>query len=71
MKGFAYLFMFVFCSFMGYMMVQDAKAKITSFVDRVEVRVVQDDFADVKIPVDKVAEAVGDSTAARIRNVGH
>lgn len=70
MKGIAYLFMFTFCSFMGYMMVQDAKSKITAFVNKVEVRVVQDDFADYQIPVDKVAEAVGDSVAQRIHGIG-
>jgi hypothetical protein len=70
MKGLAYLFMFTFCSLLGYLMVQDAKKKIAAFVDRVDVRVVQDDFADVKIPVDKVAEAIGDSVAQRIHGIG-
>lgn len=37
---------------------------------RVDVRVVQDDFADYQIPVDKVAEAVGDSVAQRIHGIG-
>lgn len=37
---------------------------------RVDVRVVQDDFADVKIPVDKVADAIGDSVAQRIHGIG-
>ncbi len=69
MKGLAYLFMFTFCSFMGYMMALDAKKKITAFVDRVDVRIVQDDFADVKIPVDKVADAIGDSVVNRMRSV--
>jgi len=70
MKGLAYLFMFTFCSLLGYLMIQDAKDKITAFVNKVEVRVVQDDFADYQIPVDKVAEAVGDSVAQRIHGIG-
>jgi hypothetical protein len=69
MKGLAYLFMFTFCSFMGYMMALDAKKKITAFVDRVDVRIVQDDFANVKIPVDKVADGIGDSVVNRMRSV--